>query len=370
MFPPANLPGQMQPPPVTQITAPQGQPPQQQQIAVQPQPPIVPQAAPPGQVHYPGSGEPYVPPPGVGYAQQQQQLQQMNQQISQVPGGQPSQFGHPGPQLQQGFVPQINQPQQQVAPQGLPQQQYVPPQFPQQQVAPQGPPQQQVAPQGPPQQQVAPQGEPSLNVQGWADAQAPQAVLDEAVAMANEMGITDAGGVQQFLDQQLQSGAHLFQDPNSYREYFHKSSQLGEALASQYGAENVQGLLEGARERIMASPGGEALYEKFMTDPKMLDPQQILPWIEGADNQNPYLKHMGVDNQVVGGGTVQAQANNPQQGFAGAHPQQIEARIAQLTNPQTPEEQAYSMSPQGNVERAGLIMQKHQNKVAHQQNLF
>ena len=367
------LPGQVPMPPMATPNAPFMQ---EQQIQVNPQAGILPQAQtlPQGGFHNPAGFNPQ--PPMGGVNPQQAHLQNLHSQLTQSGGmNSPSQLGIPGAMTTQAPAVQIQNPA--MAPgslpanpqvnQGLPMTPGGVPQMPQQQQLPAVPQfnpqlQQQLPPQQQ-QQQLSPQQqtqfanpqqiEQNLNYQAWQQANVPEEILRETLDMGREVGIQTPQEMQQFIDQQLASGAANFQDPGTYREYTAKSFELAQALAQAHGPEKVGELLDGAKQRILESPGGEALLQRFATDPSMLAPEMIMPYIEGQDNTNPYLRYMGHDNAQAGVGAAHQQYN--QQGAATAG--MVQQRLQQLTQPRTAEEMQYAHSTQGSAEKAQLMMQ-------------
>ena len=116
-----------------------------------------------------------------------------------------------------------------------------------------------------------------------------------------------------------------FGDVEAYTEYHAKLGQLSEALEKTHGTERAGEMLSKARENIMQM-GGQEMLNKFQTDPNMLDPAVITPFLkENPGESNPYLKYM----QASPVAPVVPPAQPPQQPVLG-NLEQVNARIAEM----------------------------------------
>ena len=330
--------GNMQLPqtPQMQQQVPQGQQVQQVQQIPQQQVPMG-----TGQSMYPHT-QLQVPPVNVLPLQNSQMLQpspeQILQQNYQEQMGQGNNVPQQNPQI--NYVPlQPGQVTTQQVQQGMPQmqQQMNTPYQPQAQQ------QQMVDPQMQQQQQMQ-QGAVPLTVDVQQFPNVPQEVLQNLVDQAQGMGVSQQE-VGDFVGGELQS-MQRFQNYDQYQEYGAKMNQLQDALGQQYGGDpqQVAGALGQIQDNIKAV-GGDAMLEKFQTDPAMLDPAVVLPFLKGAEQQNanPYADYlMGAGQQGVGNagrvapqaGFVQGQGNTVG-GNIGMDTRQIQERIQQMyTSPQ------------------------------------
>ena len=281
-----NLQGQV----ISQQAQPQGQPPPQQQA--------------------PG----YTPP-------NQQQQQQTQQAI-------PDQFLPSLGQAQtgvNGFVPANQAP--------IPAQGYVPPQ----QQQGQGMPQQMGVDPAQQQQQQAPVNPEEWEVDTSSFEGVAEDVLQDAIDRAYEAGMTP-DQAQQALAEEAQAGRFMFDDLEVKEEYDANLGQLEQALAEEYGQDGAVEAFKTLYQNLHAQ-GGDALLQKFMTDPEMLSPEIVSGYLEGGEGaENPYTAHIrqSAPRMAPGAGPEHQQQ---QSGFPG------QMSLDQITQE---EAQIYSRIHQGN----------------------
>ena len=323
------------------------------------------------------------------------QQQQQQQQAPQAPGqmtmpapnfSQPTVSFHPG--QAQAVAPQVNQqylqphPQSNIAP-GFPgnlqpgQTQPVvveqPPQlqsplpFQNGQIAPQqqapvqqpAPPQQQQVvqqPQQTPQQPQQPQQDLNnyeVNTQGYenVDPDILQSLVDDAYSQ----GLSPEQA-RQYIDNAAQEGEFAFESQEHRAAYGDAMDQLVDSLEREYGQGRSQEMLQTIINNVHAT-GGDALVEKFNSDPDMLHPEIVAGYLnggaQGPQAGNPYDEHI---RQTPAPGNL---APNPQHQQQGQYtPQQAQAKIAELMR------KGAAITPEENQELFRLTLAK--NEAIHQ----
>ena len=216
-----------------------------------------------------------VPPPTVDFLPRQQG------QMQQPPQFQP---------------PQVQQQQQMQYQQGQPPQ---PPQSPQYQQGQQPPQYQQQQQQTglPPQQQ---QGQGELKGVDYRLAEGlDREDVDYAHNVASTLEGADESAKANFVNMSMEQ-MQRFPDSETYQEYAGKMGQFVQSVIKNYGAENVDGVLDSLAENIHEH-GGPELFQRFLRDPNMLDEEILMPYLQGKQEEigNPYDKYMqGMGNNV------------------------------------------------------------------------
>ena len=279
--------------------------------------------------------------------------------MTHVPQGQPPMMP---PQIQQpGMAPPIQAQQQAQVPQ-MPQQQQIPQQQQyQQQPMPQQQQQYQQQPM-PQQQQQQPAGAVADQVfDHYAQQGVDGDLMDAVLAQAHAAGIQESE-LPSYIDSAFETGLENFGDAETYQDYMEKYGQLTAHLQDQYG-DQADEVLSEMVENIRAT-GGDALVQKFCYDPDMLDPEIIMPYIEGggAGSENPYSQYATPNNRgrAYGAGTAQVGVG---QGSLN-DPNSVEAELQSLTNPQTQEQMAFLNTPQGQQRKLELLISR--NRMARQ----
>ena len=284
-------------------------------------------------------------------AQQQMQQQQQQSGVAQIGNPQvpstavvpPQQaFGFVGaPQQQQG-IPQVQNPAQGFIPQAQPGQQQI-----QQQ--------QQMLMPG---QQGQQQGQaPAFNAQQLFDHYVNEGIdhslVNQLIENAAQSGVQEAQ-LGQYLDDAFANGAHRYGDGATYNEYMGKLGNLESYLAQNYGEENVAPMIQDAMTRIHEQ-GGDTLLNKFNTDPEMLEPDIVMPFITGEEGfRNPYEQYAEQNNR----GINLAQGNPGQAVNMGGGQNNIDAALQKFNNPQNQQEAQYAQSMEGQNQRLMLEVAK------------
>lgn len=133
-------------------------------------------------------------------------------------------------------------------------------------------------------------------------------VYDALVQNAQDLGIPQ-DQVAAYMKQEI-GYMDGFETLEQYQEYAEKFNYLAEALERKYG-DDVENVFTQMQERIL-DHGGEALLDRFQTDPAMLDPEIVMPYVEGGGYENPYDEYLGTaptgrmvergPDRAVGGG--------------------------------------------------------------------
>ena len=268
------------------------------------------------------------------------------------------------PQLQMpGAVPQVVQQNPQMLQPSIPPQPQHQVQMPQVPQVPQQPQQYHQQPQMPQQPAPAPQqlqpGEFAgqvINhyVQQGADGDFMQALADEA----HRQGVPEAQ-LAQHIDQAIQDGVGNFESVETYKAYMDGMHNLNEYLAQQYGDQGQQ-VLEQALDRI-EKQGGQALLDKFMYDPDMLNPDILMPYLDGgsgAGSQNPYMRHAAPNNRGYAASAAQGVPGRTPAPTAAMGSADVDAELQGLMNPQSQEARAFLQSPAGQQRRLELMVAK------------
>ena len=311
------------------------------------------------QLQIPGVQVPPAYNTGFNATPEQMLQQAQNQHFA---GQAPPTYQHP----QINYTPAGGQmPQMSVAPMAPPQMQMhpgmmLPGQAPQAPQAPQNP-------QMPQMPQMPQQGEEyGIDPQRFPNVK--EEVLQELVDMGEQNQVPHTH-LEQFVNSELQN-MQRYGSLEEYSDYQGKMGQLTAALRNTHGDEQAANMLANAKEKIMET-GGQPMLQKFQTDPAMLDPAVITPFLTGgaAGEQNPYLEYLQ-------GGTSEAprQAPVPGQMSGGQIPpggmppagnlEQINARINEYY---APANQAKQYTNQWNQEMVELFKQK--NYLENSQNM-
>ena len=209
------------------------------------------------------------------------------------------------------------------------------------------------------QQQMPGQQPPAEAGQGQAQALydhyskegVDDSLLQAMMERAQGMGVTEAQ-LPEFMNNAFSNHANDFVDGENYREYMEQYDNLIEHLAETYGEEQVMPMLGEAVEKIRAQ-GGDELVQKFNSDPEMLNPNIIMPYVTGEESfSNPYAAFAKQNNR----GTVLPPANQQGQatnfGYSGTVG--VNEALQQFANPQSKEQLAYNNSSEGQMQRLQL----------------
>ena len=152
------------------------------------------------------------------------------------------------------------------------------------------------------------------------------------VGQAQEGGIPQSQ-VNQYVAGELQKVGRMG-SYDKYQEYQGKFDQFVGALTNQYGEQGAEEQLALVKDNILRH-GGQPLLNKFHSDPGMLAPEVITPYLKDPKEPvNPYEQYMqgpgnpGMSGQMGGGGP-QAQAH--QQTIV-QDPSVIQSRIKEMYN--------------------------------------
>ena len=252
-----------------------------------------------------------------------------NQQQAQQLGMQPNtQY----PQAQNPFLQQQPAPQQQQLVNG------VQPQYQQQG-------QQQMQGQGQPQQQQFDYSQ--LDFRGYQQQGVEPEMVDYLIEEAENNGVPPQN-MQAHLNDLLQQGIGNFGDVHTLDAYRQAEYQLYEALNQSYGEQAPQ-VIEQAFQRIYEQ-GGEPLVQKFSTDPTMLQPEIIGPYLTGNAQGpgNPYQNYFQQNNRGL------TQPPTPQQNTAmGNNPNELNQLRNYSANPN-------AMAPESQVRKLELMVKQNQ----------
>ena len=271
---------------------------------------------------------PQAPMPPMGPQQPQQQYQQ---QVPVYPSGQPGgghpsvqlsipavnppphtpngQFGHRSPEMiaqevyqsqmqagmntpppavqftptQPGQMPTMQQ-QQQYQQQQQPQ----PPQYQQQQQPPQY------------QQQQQQTGGEIRGVDQNLAQHLGEEVVNEIYGMADTLQGVGEAEKANYINMAM-TQVQNFPDMETYQEYTGKMGQFIQAVAKNYGEDQVDNVLDTLGKNIYEQ-GGDPLYQRFLRDPNMLDEEILMPYLKDKQEElgNPYEKYMqGMGNTPI-----------------------------------------------------------------------
>ena len=161
---------------------------------------------------------------------------------------------------------------------------------------------------------TAPAGaQPTINIHGQAMGGQPQQTQlpQQPAPQGQEYGVdagqfqgVDEGLLQDLVDQAYQQkvphselGGYVqnnleqmsrFENQEHYQAYEQAFNKTFADMAKSYGGEQgAQAAMDRARENILAH-GGEALLQRFSTDPSMLTPETLGPYLKETANSNPY----------------------------------------------------------------------------------
>ena len=200
----------------------------------------------------------------------------------------------------------------------------------------------------PPQQQQYQQPAPPPAEDYGVDTAPYEQHMSEDMLQAVVQDAYDSGVPQEHLDahvqQAIESGMGAFENPQHMMDYSQATDNFRGYLAQTYGANNVDAVL-GEVEQNIRNVGGDAMVDRYMSDPSMLTPEMLNPYLpqgEGSNpwaNQgrpsgqgyNPYQQYMQPRGQgMIGGG-------DPTHGGTGLTAEQVQGKISQMR--QMPREQ-------------------------------
>ena len=129
-----------------------------------------------------------------------------------------------------------------------------------------------------------------------------------------------------------------FETVEEYQEYIGKFSLLQEALQERYG-NDTPAVLDEIKENIR-DHGGDALVDRFMSDPAMLDPEIVMPYLGemGDGGGNPYKDYLQLDGSM-GRSVGPGQAGAGGSPMAGADLATIDNEIKAHYSPQNQQAQ-------------------------------
>lgn len=169
----------------------------------------------------------------------------------------------------------------------------------------------------------------------------PQEVLQDLVTNAQNEGITQQE-VNQYVERELQDIAQKGSYEN-YQEYNHRMGLLQDTLEKRYGEQGADQAFDTIKQNIVAH-GGEPLLQRFISDPSMLSPEVLMPYLndgQGGGGGNPYEQYLNMGDSNAGrigggqppqGGAVTAggQVPNMQHLQAQAQQMHLDPQMVQL----------------------------------------
>ena len=162
---------------------------------------------------------------------------------------------------------------------------------------PQHQPQQPLPPQQyqqqPPQQQQQQPENWEVAVDGYENVDPD--VLQDAIDRYHEQGYTPEQA-QEAMAQEAQMGGFNFADLETKQVYDNAKYHLEDALVQKYGQDGAVEAFQTIYHNIHAQ-GGDALLQKFLSDPEMMEPEIVMGYLHAGDDEqggggNPYLDHM------------------------------------------------------------------------------